>query len=86
MLLQFQHLSFKFKLYLIRYEQVITQIVDKDVRMLSIVHRRSIDILRCAQDAFRIFPDVQRCFQMFPDVFGCSLDVHRSFGCSLHVL
>ena len=62
------------------------QMFSDDLRMLSIVHRRSLDILRCAQDAFRIFPDVQRCFQMFPDVFGCSLDVHRSFGCSLHVL
>ena len=36
MLLQFQHLSFKFKLYLIRYEQVITQIVDKDVSIANI--------------------------------------------------
>ena len=44
------------------------QMFSDDLRMLSIVHRRSLDILRCAQDAFRIFPDVQRCFQMFPDV------------------
>ena len=56
------------------------------LRMLSIAHRRSIDILGCAQDVFR-------CSQMFKDVFRCSqifLDVHRCFWvsstCSLDVL
>ena len=58
------------------------------VRMFSIAHRYSMNILRCAQDVdvFRcskMLSDVQRCSWMFAK---CSLGVLRMFsGCSQDV-
>ena len=57
-------------------------------RMVSIVHRRFIDILKCVQDVFRcfhqIFKDVERCWEMVLDVLPifsrCSLDVALMFS------
>ena len=57
-------------------------------RMVSIVHRRFIDILKCVQDVFRcfhqMFKDVERCWEMVLDVLPifsrCSLDVALMFS------
>ena len=64
------------------YLRCSTDIFDV-LRILSIAHRCSIDILRCVQ----MFKDVFRCSKMFSDdhrcswIFSrCSLDVLRMFA------